>query len=213
MGEIPTHDLVSVVIPTHDRLSLLMERSLPSVLQQTHKNLDIHVVGDGHTPGARAAIAGLDDDRLRYTELPKQPLPADPEAAWCVLGLDARNHGFDTAKGSFIAGLDDDDEWLPYTVELLLKELKAGDYDLVYGRSQRFNHDGTVGWHGVWPPMHFAYCEGAWLAKHDLGYRLDPDCVKRGLPEDGDKIDRMVAGGVKFGFLDVLVHRYYPNPR
>lgn len=205
--------LVSVVIPTHDRLSLLMERSLPSVLRQTHQNLDIHVVSDGHTPGAFEAIERLDDNRVRYTELPKQSLPDDPGTAWCLLGLDARNHGFDTAKGVYIAGLDDDDEWMPYAVEVLLKGLQSGPYDIAYGRTKRFNPDGSIGWHGIEPPMHFAYCEGAWLAKHDLGFRLDPDCVKRGLPEDGDKIDRMVEAGIRFHFVDIIVHYYYPNPR
>jgi glycosyltransferase involved in cell wall biosynthesis len=203
--------LVSVVIATHERPKLLMERALASVLAQTYTNLDVHVVGDGPNPGARNAIEALDDDRVRYTELPKQALPEDDATAWCVLGLEARNHGYDEAFGGYIAGLDDDDEWYPYTIKELMKKMQSGDYDLVYGRSKRINPDGSIGWHGIWPPKHFAYCEGAWLAKHDLGYRFDPECVKRGLPEDGDKIDRMVEGGVKFGFLDMTVHNYYPN--
>lgn len=203
--------LVSVVIATHNRPKLLMERALPSVLAQTYSNLDVHVVGDGPNPGAQAGIESLDDDRVRYTELPKQALPEDDATAWCVLGLEARNYGYDDAFGGYIAGLDDDDEWYPYTIDQLMRKMKSGDFDLVYGRTKRFNPDGSIGWHGIWPPEHFAYCEGAWLAKHDLGYRFDPECVKRGLPEDGDKIDRMVEGGVKFGFLEMTVHNYYPN--
>ena len=31
------------------------------------------------------------------------------------------------------------------------------------------------------------------------------------LPEDGDKIDRMVAAGLKFAFVDRIVHYYYPG--
>jgi hypothetical protein len=46
-----------------------------------------------------------------------------------------------------------------------------------------------------------------------MGYRYDPACIERGLPEDGDLWDRMVAGGVRFTMVDKVVHHYYPNPR
>ena len=203
--------LVSVVMATYQRPHLLLERSLPSILAQTHQNLEVIVVGDGPNPGAQAGIEELDDDRVRYTEVPKQELPKDPGSAWCVLGLDARNKGWDEASGGYIMGMDDDDEWFPYTVKLLLAQLLEMNADVAYGRSKRIAPDGSIGWHGVWPPGHFAYCEGAYIAKHDLGFRMDPECIKRGLPEDGDKIDRMVAAGVRFTFLDVLVHNYYAN--
>lgn len=205
--------LVSVVIPTYQRPQLLKNRCLPSVLNQTHTNLDIHVVGDGPNHAAKMVVEELDDDRLRYSEVPKQVLPEDPGTAWCVIGMDNRNHGYDEAFGAFIMGLDDDDEWLPDTVEVLLRALIQNDADVAYGRSEAFGHDGSKAWYGRWPPEHFAFCEGAWISKHDLGFRLDPECVKRGLPEDGDKIDRMVAAGLKFTFVDRIVHHYYPNPR
>ncbi len=38
--------LVSVVIPTYDNHELLRERAIPSVLAQTHQNVEIVVVGD-----------------------------------------------------------------------------------------------------------------------------------------------------------------------
>jgi glycosyltransferase involved in cell wall biosynthesis len=205
--------LVSVVIPTYKRPKELLERALPSVLAQTHKNLEIIVVGDGPNPGAERGIEELDDDRVQYAEVTKQVLPEDKQAAWCVLGLDARNHGYDLASGGYIMGLDDDDAWLPYTVKLLLENLIETQVDVAYGRSKAFKHDGGIQWYGRYPPEHFAYCEGAFIAKHDMGFRLDPDCVKRGLPEDGDKIDRMVAAGKMFTFVDQVVHYYYPNPR
>ena len=209
MGE----PLVSVVIPTYQRTQVLRDRCLPSVIGQTHKNLDIHVVGDGPNPDTRAMIEELGDERVRYSEVPKQVLPEDPGTRWCVIGLDNRNKGHDDAKGEYIMGLDDDDMWLPYTVEVLLDALIKNKADVAYGKSEAFGADGSKAWYGNWPPMHFAYCEGAWISKHDLGFRYDPDCVKRGLPEDGDRIDRMVAAGLKFTMVDRIVHYYYPNPR
>jgi glycosyltransferase involved in cell wall biosynthesis len=191
--------LVSVVISTYNRAKLLEERSLPSVLNQTHQNLDIHVVGDGTNQETEAVIQTLSDPRIRFTNLPKQEYPKDPGEKWCVLGLEARNHGHETAKGEYIVNL--------------LKALWAADVDVAYGKSKAFLHDGGIQWYGNWPPMHFAFCDGAWLSKHDLGFRYDPECISRGLPEDGDRIDRMVAAGLKFIMVNEVVHYYYPNPR
>jgi glycosyltransferase involved in cell wall biosynthesis len=205
--------LVSVVIPTHNRTDLLMSRSLPSVLNQTYPNLEVLVVGDGTEPQTGKALRALADPRVRFKNLPRQVLPDDPGQRWCVIGLEARNWGHDNAQGEFIAGLDDDDEFLPFMIQTLFDELCAADADLAYGRSKAFGHDGSIAWYGHWPPGHFAFCDGAWLSKHDLGFRYDPGCISRGLPEDGDRIDRMVAAKKKFVFVDQIVHYYYPNPR
>jgi len=58
--------LVSVVIPTYNRPQLLMTRSLPSVMAQTHEELDIHVVGDGTdaasfelAPGSHVSVVNV----------------------------------------------------------------------------------------------------------------------------------------------------------
>ena len=44
VGEQP---LVSVCVATYNRARLLIERSVPSVLQQTYKNFELIIVGDG----------------------------------------------------------------------------------------------------------------------------------------------------------------------
>lgn len=198
---------------THNRAKLLKERSLPSVLSQTHQNLDVHVVGDATDEETVEFLTTHPDPRVRFTNLPKQPNHPDPGTQWSIQGLEARNYGHDTAKGDYIANLDDDDEFLPHTLETLLRHLQAADADVAYGRSKAFRADGGIQWYGNWPPMHFAFCDGAWLSRHDLGVRYDLECVKRGLPGDGDRIDRLVAAGHKFVFVDEIIHYYYPHPR
>lgn len=205
--------LVSVVISTYNRAKLLQERSLSSVLAQTYQNLDIHVVGDETDQETVDLMASYTDPRVRFTNRPKQTYPNDPGSKWALIGLEARNHGHDTARGEYIANLDDDDEMLPTAIDTLLKALWAHDADIAYGKSKAFLHDGGIQWYGNWPPMHFAFCDGAWLSKHDLGFRYDLECVTRGLPGDGDRIDRMVAAGLKFTMVQDIVHYYYPNPR
>lgn len=208
---------VSVVIPTYNRRDQLA-RAISSVLEQEGGpwDLEVLVVGDGTDLETEMLMAAWTsgDSRISFTNLPRQEYPKDPGQRWQVLGLEARNWGYDHATGDYLAGLDDDDIWLPHWLQTMVPEIERLGVDLVYGKSLAYNQKGDIcGVYGKYPPMHFAFCEGAWLAKHDLGYRLDPDCIKRGLPEDGDKIDRMVAGGVKMAFIDKVIHHYFPNPR
>ncbi len=97
--------LVSVIIPTLNRPKLLL-RAIGSVLRQTHKEIEIIVVIDRPDPATAAAVASMNDPRLRVIVNPR-PLTAGA----------ARNAGADHATGEWIAFLDDDDEWLPNKLE------------------------------------------------------------------------------------------------
>lgn len=99
---------VSVVIPTRDRPALVL-RAVRSALAQTHRDLEIIVVIDGSDPRTVACLAQVGDDRLRVVEL------SSPRGAPA-----ARNTGVAQARGSWIALLDDDDEWLPTKLAIQL---------------------------------------------------------------------------------------------
>jgi glycosyltransferase involved in cell wall biosynthesis len=94
---------VSVVLPTHDRASLL-EAAAAAVLTQTFDDLELLVVDDGssdRTPEVVAALAAT-DGRVRSIRLPDAGgAPA------------ARNAGLAAARGELVAYCDDDDVWLP----------------------------------------------------------------------------------------------------
>jgi glycosyltransferase involved in cell wall biosynthesis len=209
--------LVSVVIPTYERNDLLFGRALSSVLGQTHRDLDVHIVADGmvglSAEDLEQRVADLNDPRVTVWHIPRQSYPDDPGQRWCVLGLNARNHGLDHAQGEWIASLDDDDAWTSDHVEVLLRAAVSQAVQFAYGKSIAHLPDGGLGYYGNWPPGHFQFCDGAQLYRNGLGYRYDPGCIERGLPEDGDLWDRMVAGGVSFTFVPQVVHHYYPNPR
>ena len=100
--------LISVVIPTRQRPSLLMNRSLPSALAQSYSNLEVVVVVDGPDPETANALTELaqQDSRVRPVFLPHN-----------MGDSDARNAGVEAARGEWIAFLDDDDEMLPHNLE------------------------------------------------------------------------------------------------
>ena len=100
--------LISVVIPTHRRFALLMNRSLPSALAQSYRNFEVVVVVDGPDPETVSALTELarHDSRVRPVFLPSN-----------LGGSDARNAGVQAAGGEWIAFLDDDDEMLPHRLD------------------------------------------------------------------------------------------------
>ncbi len=93
--------MVSVVIPSYRRPQLV-QRAVESVLRQTWRDIEVIVVVDGDNPETQQALALIEDPRLRVKTLAK--------SIGCA---GARNAGVAEARGSWIAFLDDDDEWFP----------------------------------------------------------------------------------------------------
>ena len=104
--------LVTAVICTYKRANLVT-RAIRSVQNQTYNNIEIIVVDDASPDNTGKVIAGLADRRVRYIRHEQNKgLPA------------GRNTGIRAAKGSYIAFLDDDDEWKANKIELQLQFLK-----------------------------------------------------------------------------------------
>ena len=92
---------VSVIVPTFQRPEFL-RAALQSVLRQTFKDFEVLVVDDGSPMDPAPLVNALDDPRIRYFRHQSNR----GEAA-------ARNTGLRSARGDYVAFLDDDDEWLP----------------------------------------------------------------------------------------------------
>lgn len=105
--------LVTAIIPTHNRASLVV-RAVRSVLRQTHTAIEAVVVDDGSTDGTQARLAGLDDPRLRVLTHEQ-----------CRGVSAARNTGLGAARGAYVALLDSDDVWLPRKTERQLAFMQA----------------------------------------------------------------------------------------
>lgn len=93
----------SVVIPTYDRMAFL-PATLAAVFAQRFTDFEVLVVDDGSSDGTAEYLRSLGD---RVTVL-RQP-NRGPGAA--------RNLGLRHAKGRYVAFLDSDDRWFPWTLE------------------------------------------------------------------------------------------------
>ena len=98
-GAVNSTPLVSVVIPTYNRVAFLAE-AISSVLAQTFADYEVIVVDDGSTDRTATMIQGFGDPRVQFLAFPHSGLVAR-----------MRNAGIERARGRYVAFLDSDDLW------------------------------------------------------------------------------------------------------
>ncbi|SDD78215.1 Glycosyl transferase family 2 [Paenibacillus sp. UNCCL117] len=141
-----TQPLVSVIIPTYNRLEALGEL-LESLSRQTYPHLQIIIVND----------AGESVERVTalYPELDTLVLTMESNGKHVA----ARNLGLTAVRGEYILLCDDDDLLLPAHVERMVRELQ--DSDLVYSDVEIFDYTVVEGTRRPTGRFIFAY-------EHDL---------------------------------------------
>jgi len=206
--------VISVIIPTYNRPSLLMDRAIPSLLQQTNPHWECLVVGDGTDDDTIAAMQYLcvQDDRFRFWNLAHDVYSPDHSLSWGMHGLTALNFGLDWARGEWISVLNDDDEYTPDNFEILLREAERTGADFVYGMSDTWKNGVRIEQlYGREPPGDGNVTQGAYIYRRSLEYRYRRDCYSRNLNGDADMWIRMREGGVRFAFLSTVIHHYHRN--
>jgi glycosyltransferase involved in cell wall biosynthesis len=111
---------VSIVIPTRDRWPFL-RHAIDAGLAQEEVEVEVIVVDDGSEDETPARLGEIGDRRLRRL---RNERPLGVAAA--------RNRGIDTARGEWIAPLDDDDLWSPRKLGVQLKAAASQDADWAY---------------------------------------------------------------------------------
>lgn len=101
-------DAVSVVIPLYNKAEFV-ERALQSVFRQTISPFEIVIVDDGSSDGGAQLVERIDNVSIRLIRQANAGVSA------------ARNRGIEAARGTLVAFLDADDEWMPEFLQTVLR--------------------------------------------------------------------------------------------
>ncbi|CYK60897.1 glycosyltransferase [Streptococcus pneumoniae] len=120
-------ELVSIIIPTHNRYESLI-RAVKSCLHQSYKNIEVIIIDDNYSNvNLRNKIIhqfGYTNHRIKLI-LSNEDLGA----------TNARNIGIKNSRGKYISFLDDDDEYMPDRILKLMacfKKSRMKNLALVY---------------------------------------------------------------------------------
>ena len=122
----PGDPLFSIVIPTFNRVDLL-QQALDSVFSQRFVSYEVVIVDDGSTDSTPAFLRTLEPSVTVLTQSNNGPGAA-------------RNLGAGKARGAYLALLDSDDIWFPWTLDTYARILReSGNPVMLAGRPRRFD--------------------------------------------------------------------------
>lgn len=210
--------LVSVIIPTYDRAELFLERTLPSILCQTYKNIEIVVVGDCcKDENLHALTEAAKSKNFRFINLPERgKYPTDVKTRWFVAGTVPTNRALDEVKGDWFVYMDDDDVLMPDHIKTLLEhginsgaELVSASYNVldadgnVLKKVTPFNAKEQIGGHATWINRKYL----RFFKYSTKSYKKSWNC-----PTDIDRALRMRNAGVRMAHIDKVVALLVPRP-
>jgi len=205
--------LVSITLATWRRTELLVERALPSLLAQTHANIEVLVVGDAAGEDVGEAVTALGDPRVNYANL-TQRIVADPDERrhWLVGSAMARNEATRRASGRWLLHFDEDDHLRPDAVASLLGLARERRAEVAYGGFDAHHPDGSLTRTLAFPPRPTQFGFQGALVHAGLRF-FERELVASALDLPGDiyLLERMLRSGVRFAMLERVVWDYYPT--
>ncbi len=141
--------LISVIVPTFNR-SLLLKRTVDSILSQSFHDFELIVVDDGSTDATPQICMAIEDERVKYLRIENSRDIAK-----------VRNTGLRNSIGKYIAFCDDDDLWNQSKLEKQVGFAK--NYNFVCTGSKTIDHNDNIieDYCNVEPgdPSHFGLCD------------------------------------------------------
>ncbi len=200
---------VSIIIPAYNAARYI-EETILSVLNQTHRNLELIIVDDGSSDNQSEIIERLvkTDGRIQYIKQKNAGVSS------------ARNHGYSLSKGEYLAFLDADDVWLPNNLEEKLKKFQGdaelglvhSDLEIIDGDSQLTGEtksgkegyilDDLLSWNGTCIPT-----PSSILVKREVIEKVGGFDLKLSNAADQEFFFR-VANHYKIGRVEKITWRY-----
>jgi glycosyltransferase involved in cell wall biosynthesis len=123
--------LFSVIIPTYNRLRLLLQ-TLGSVWAQTFTDYEVLIVDDGSTDGTQKYLDSLRRSVKYFFQANRGPGAA-------------RNLAVRQAKGDYVAFLDSDDVWFRWTLACFAELIREHDRPaILVGKVLNFHNEGEL---------------------------------------------------------------------
>lgn len=200
-----TNPLVSIIIATYNRSQILYNRTIPAALNQTHKNIEVIIVGDKCIDNTPELINSISDNRVRFYDLPKRgKYPIGIKDRWFVQGTAPRNKGMQIANGDWFVFISDDDIMCPNHIEILLKNAKEKDLEFISaayesikgGKKIIVDMDVLIGGMPTWLYRSYLRC---------FKWNIDAWRKSWNRPVDYDLKFRFMNAGVKFGHINEIV--------
>ncbi len=179
--------IFTVIISTYNRSSAL-RIALQSVLDQTYKDFEVIVVGDGCTDDSFDIVKSLNDERVIWYNL-----PSNYGNQWAP-----NNFGLSVARGKYVTYLGHDDIWWPNHLELIFKKYQESEADIIASAAILYypQESGMRAVTGFFPndifnpKYHFAPSSmshtielyrkiGGWRSPNDSGTASDLDFLSR----------------------------------
>ena len=140
--------LVSVILPVYN-CEIFINESLSSIIEQTHKNLEVIVIDDCSTDLTGEALAKYSnfDSRIKvFRNCMNKGV------------IFSRNKALSEASGRFVAFIDADDIWHPQKIEIQIRNMLRLGCSLSFTNYRQINQSGEktglllrgpkrIGWH------------------------------------------------------------------
>lgn len=187
--------LVSIIIPTYNRYSLIGE-TIESILGQTYENWELIIVDDGSSDYTEELLGfySLNDTRIRFYQ---RPATKSKGANSC------RNIGFQQSSGSYVKWFDSDDLMLSSHLEKSVNALMENEIDFVVSESINFDQAGILQ-----KPFNFNRDEAAISAENfafnRIGWITDDFLGKRQILDDIQFNEKIVDGDEYNFFIRLL---------
>jgi glycosyltransferase involved in cell wall biosynthesis len=222
--------LISVCVPTYNRVELLLSRAIPSVLNQTYKNFEMIIIGDHCTDDTEKKVLEINDPRIRFYNIPKRGYryPPTAENHWLAGPVIANNQALKMAKGKWITRIDDDDNWKEDHLASLLDFAQKGNYEFVSAKYEREVQgkkevvDGERADGPYYNPKKMDAGSGpklggvqTWMYRSYMKFfKYNINCWRKNWNRvnDVDLQYRMYRAGARIGFLDKVVAFIVPRP-
>lgn len=126
--------LVSVIMPAYNA-ERYIEESITSVLNQSHKNIELIIVNDCSTDNTLKLVESIAQKDKRVVVI---------NNSFNLGCAESRNRALAIAKGEYIAFCDSDDVWVKNKIEKQLNHIKENDVDMVFTAYEMIDGSGVL---------------------------------------------------------------------